>query len=263
MLYSSSSSSGQEEKVGYFSSEMKRPTPSIDLILFWVMIGSLGVAHSLLLTSGTPWESTTWFYIMMWVCSMVGIILCWVFYKEEAQFDYNEPLNRDKMFYVLGGVATTLFVSSILVRIYTRSSIWVPQPNMTLAIGDFNVSAVVNDLFFQLALVANSEETCNLAMMQVIRRKLTVSLPTKYASGKSNLVEGLSIALPRAGWAVLHAYVSYIGPLMPLLVASAFISGLIISWCAYNNKVRSFLVAVLIHFGFNAIVVVASALGLM
>jgi hypothetical protein len=236
-----------------------RNVPSVDLILFWGLIGTIGVAHSLLLTSGTPWESTTWFYIIMWMASMIILILCRFSYGEKEQFDYDEPLNQSKLIYALGGLVATIFVSAILVQAYTRSSIWVPQPHQTLAVGDLNLSAVINDLFFQLALVSNSEETLVLSLSQVIRRKLTESFSVKSAS----TVTVLAIAIPRAGWAVLHAYVSYVGPLMPILVVSAFISGLIISYCAYNKNVRSFLAALLIHFGFNSSIVLANAFGLM
>jgi hypothetical protein len=233
--------------------------PSVDLILFWGLVGTIGVAHSLLLTSGTPWETTTWFYILMWATSMIILLFCWVRYKEKAQWDYDESLTQNKLLYVLGGLVATIFLSSVLVQAYTRSSIWVPQPHQTLDMGGLSLSEVINDLFYQLALVSNSEETMVLSMSQVIRRKLAESFSIKHAP----YAAGLSIAIPRAGWAVLHAYVSYVGPLMPILVISAFISGLIISYCAYNRQVKSFLAATLIHFGFNASVVVANALGLM
>lgn len=236
-----------------------RKVPAIDLILFWGILGTIGVAHSLLLTSGTPWENVSWFYIMMWVASMIILIFCRVLYKEQAQFDYDESLTQNKLFYVIGGLVATIFVSSILVRAYTRSSIWVPQPQMALSVGTLSLSAVVNDLFYQLALVSNSEETLCLSLSQVLRRKLAESLSLKH----SFWVVSLAMVIPRVGWGILHAYVSYVGALMPILVISAIISGCIISYCAYNNKVKSFLVAVLIHFAFNASVVIANAFGLV
>lgn len=234
-----------------------RKIPAVDLMLFWGIIGTIGVAHSLLLTSGTPWETTTWFYIIMWLASMVILLYCRLLYKEEGQFDYDEDLSHSKLGYVVAGVITTIVCSSVLIRAYTSNSIWVPQPNMTLGIGTMSLSAVVNDLLYQLALVANSEETMVLSLSQVVRKKLI------HSNINSRIIVPAAIIIPRIGWGSLHAYVSYVGELQLILVVSAIVSGCIISYCAYNKQVRAFLAAVLIHFGFNASVVLAKALGLM
>lgn len=235
-----------------------RKVPAIDLLLFWGLIGTIGVAHSLLLTSGTPWETTTWFYIVTWISAMIILLFCRVLYKEHEQLDYDEPVTQNKLVYLIGGLAATVFVASTIVRTFTRSSIWVPQPQMTLAIGSLNLTAVINDLFYQVALVANSEETMCLSLSQVLRRKFA------YTSTKNRfLIVPLAIGIPRVGWAILHGYVSYVGPLMLILVVSAFISGCIISYCAYNKDVKSFLVAVFIHAAYNGLIILASALGLV
>lgn len=227
------------------------------MILFWGLIGTMGVAHSLLLTEGTPWEQTTWFYIVMWISSMIILLFCRFQYGERRQFDYDDRLTEDKLPYVVGGLVATLFLSSILVKAYTRSSIWVPQPHKTLTVGGMSLTAVVNDLFFTFALVANSEETLVLSLSQVVRRKLEQTVQLR------RMAFPLSMAVPRAGWAVLHAYVSYTGALMPILVLSAFLSGLVISYCAYNRKTQSFLIAVTIHGLYNSIIIISNALGLV
>lgn len=234
-----------------------RKVPGIDLMLFWGIIGTIGVAHSLLLTMGTDWETTTWFYIIMWLASMVILLYCRILYKEEEQFDYDESLSHKKLGYVIAGVITTIVSASLLVRAYTSNSIWVPQPNMALGIGTISLSAVVNDLLYQLALVSNSEETMVLTLSQVVRKKLAFSGINKV------FVKPAAIIIPRIGWGVLHAYVSYVGELQLILVTSAIVSGCVISWFAYKDDVRAFLAAVLIHFGFNATVVIAKALGLL
>ena len=231
----------------------------VNLLLFWGIIGTIGVAHSLLLTNDTPWENVTYFYIVTWATSSIILLACWVRFKEQDQFDYDDPLHSSKLFYIVGGVIATFFISIVLVQSYTRSSIWVPQPQQTLAISGLSLSSVVNDLFYQLALVSNSEETMVLASSQVIRKKLATSLPGAY----QYLTVPLAVVLPRVGWGTLHAYVAYVGPLQWLLVASAIISGIVISYCAYNRKVESFLVAVMIHFLFNASVVIGAAFGLV
>ena len=120
-----------------------------------------------------------------------------------------------------------------------------------------NVDAVINDLFYQLGLVCNSEETMVLALSQVLRKKLET---TRFFGSTSALS---ALVIPRIGWGFLHAYVAYIGSLQWILVGSAIISGIIISYFAYNNKSRSFLVALLIHFGFNASVILGAAMGLI
>jgi hypothetical protein len=225
--------------------------PAIDLILFWGIVGTIGAAHSLLLTSGTPWETTSWFYIVTWISAMVILLWCRVLYGETQQISYDQPLSQNKLLYVGGGLVAVLFASSILVRSYTRSSIWVPQPHMTLALGTLSLSSVVNDMFYQIALVSNSEETMCLSLSQVLRRRLS-----QYKYGAI-----AAIAIPRVGWSLLHAYISYTGPLMPILVLSAFVSGCIISYCAYNKNAKCFLIALLIHALFNIAIVLISALG--
>jgi len=116
-------------------------SPSVDLMLFWGVIGTIGVAHSLLLTGGTPWETTTWFYIVMWLASMVILVYARVLWGEKEQFDYDEPLTYRKLGFVFGGLAACVFVSSVLIRTYTSNAIWVPQPQMTLGIGTLSLSA--------------------------------------------------------------------------------------------------------------------------
>ena len=120
-----------------------------------------------------------------------------------------------------------------------------------------NMSAIINDLFYQLGLVCNSEETMVLALSQVLRKKFENSRLLGSMASMS------ALAIPRVGWGFLHAYIAYIGSLQWILVGSAILSGLIISYFAYNNRSRSFLVALLIHFGFNASVILGSAMGLI
>jgi hypothetical protein len=235
---------------------MRFRVSGVDLLLYWGIIGTIGVAHSLLLTVGTLWHSVTQFYIITWVSSIAILLFCWVRYKEHEQFDYDEPLNSDKLLFVLFGIVGTLFISALLISRYTKSSIWVPQPQMSLTIGSLNMNALINDLFYQFGLVCNSEETMVLSLTQVLRKKLSTSNRIQKHLGDQG-IRASSILIPRGGWGVLHAYVAYIGPLQPILVLSAVISGVIISYAAYNDYVKSFLAALLIHFGFNASVILA------
>jgi hypothetical protein len=236
---------------------MKFPSlKAVDLILFWGIFGTVGVIHSLLLTNGTPWESVSYFYIITWIAALAVLAMCLIFWGTNV-LNFYEPLNRSKLWYVLGGFVAILFISSILVRVFTKSSIWVPQPRMSLTIGQLSLNDVVNDLYYQLGLVCNSEETSMLALMLILKKYFETS---QHATLKKGAFYS-AIILTRAGWATLHAYISYTGALMPILVASAFISGCIMSWCAYNGKVKCFLVAVLIHFAFNGTMVILGALG--
>jgi hypothetical protein len=245
-----------------------RKIPSIYLLMFWAVTGTIGVAHSLLLTQDTAWYPVAIFYILTWASSAIILLYCRVVYKEVHQFDYDEGLSSNKLLYVLGGLVAVIFVSSIFVSGFTQSSIWIPQPQMSLAVAGLGLSSVVNDIFFQISLVANSEETMCLSISQVIRRAVPSSYRLRRFSKFINVSYAsvamfLAITIPRAGWAVLHAYFSYTGALMPVLVFSAFVSGCIISYAAYNKDVESLLVAILIHALFNISVILGSSMGLI
>lgn len=235
-----------------------RRVPSVDLLLFWGITGTLGVAHSLLLTKDTDWFAWAIFYILSWACSMIILVYCRFMYKEHNQFDYDESLTTNKLFYLFGGLIGVIFIASALVQEFARSSIWVPQPRMALAVGTLSFSSVLNDVFFQLTMVVNSEETMVLALSQVLRRKFASQFPLKYGW----FGVALAVVIPRGAWSILHAYFSYVGPFAWVLVLSAFISGCVISWCAYNGKTRSFFVALAIHFLFNFSVIMGDALQL-
>ncbi|MCJ7793738.1 CPBP family glutamic-type intramembrane protease, partial [Candidatus Bathyarchaeota archaeon] len=98
-------------------------------------------------------------------------------------------------------------------------------------------------VFMQLAMVANSEETLKLSMSNVL----------DIGIGKKMLGKILATVVPIAVWAILHAYVSYTGALVPILILSAFAAGLIIWFVEW--KTQSVLCAILVHAFYNCFVV--------
>lgn len=223
-------------------------------ILFEAIIGTIGVAHSLLLTNGTPWQNTSYFYIVLWVSSFAILLTCYIFLGTDNQFGFTGfPLNKGNWLYVVGGTAAMIVLASVMTGIasggMSQSSLYVPQPHLGLAIGGVDLNSVVNDLFYQLFLVANTEEILCLALSQAFRAYFGI---TRF----KGVAAILGIIVPRGGWGVLHAYVNYAGPMMWLMIGTAIGSGLIMSYCAYNEKVQSLIAAVLQHFGFNSFVVV-------
>ena len=217
----------------------------VDLLFFWGVLGTLGVAHSLLLTINTAWQPVTLVYILMWLCSLVTLAWCRMYYGEAGLIDYDEPLTKSKLIYIPGALAAIMIVNAVLLAGYARSSIWVPQPRMALQMSALSLNELVNDVFYQLGLVANAEETMCLALSQILMVRLSNHTFKRQAA----------LYLPRVGWGILHAYQSYTGPLMPIMVLAATISGCIISYAAYNGKTKCFLIAVLTHFIYNTIVI--------
>jgi len=131
----------------------------------------------------------------------------------------------------------------VLVSSFTRSAIYVPRPGSLLSMGQQSTAALVDDLLYNVVLVAPAEESMKLVGILALYRR-TKNTP-------------VSVAAPTGFWAVLHSYQAYQGTLMPILVLSAFISGLILFLVL--KYTRSLLNAQIAHAGFNSIVVLMSA----
>ena len=110
-----------------------------------------------------------------------------------------------------------------------------------------STAAVLDDLLYNFVLVAPAEENIKLVT--------TLALWRKFKN------EFLAIGLPIGVWATLHAYQSYLGALMPVLVVSAFVSGLVLfAVLKYTNSLEN---AILSHGLYNSLVVVATAFHLI
>jgi len=210
------------------------------------VITGLAVIHFLLKTKGTPLETATWFYAMTWLISL--IMLLWIqMYQghpsSSGVTDYDENLRRKDLPWLFGGLAGMVIVSSVLVAGFTRSALCVPRPGAVLsAAAPMSTAALTDDLLYNFVLVAPAEETMKL-----------MSILALYGKTRN---KWLSVAFPVGIWAVLHGYFAYVGPLMLVLIASAFISGLILY--VVMQQTSSLLNAVLCHACFNSLVILFS-----
>ena len=215
-----------------------------DLIIFNVLVG-LAAVHFLLKTLGTYLEKATWVFLTMWIMSLVLLVWLRVYGGERGDIvDYDENLKRDHLPIIFGAVAAMVIVSSVLVSSFTRSAIYVPRPGLALSLGHLSTAGLVDDLLYNVVLVAPAEESMKLVGILALYRR-TRNTP-------------ISVAAPVGFWAVLHAYQSYQGELMPILVFSAFLSGIILFLVL--KYTRSLLNAQIAHAGFNSIVILMSFL---
>jgi len=226
-----------------FLLEISVLSESRDLIIFNVLVGLAGV-HFLLKTQGTYLEKPTWLFILIWLISLILLLWLRMYHGERDDIvDYDENLKRDHLPLIFGAVAAIVIVSSVLVSSFTRSAIYVPRPSSLLSMGQQSTAALVDDLLYNVVLVAPAEESMKLVGILALYRR-TKNTP-------------VSVAAPIGFWAVLHSYQAYQGTLMPILVLSAFISGLILFLVL--KYTRSLLNAQIAHAGFNSIVVLMSA----
>lgn len=212
-----------------------------DLLVFNVFTG-LAAVHFLLKTIGTPMEEGTWIYTLMWIMSLVLLLWLRVYGGERGDVvDYDENLRREHLPWIFGGLAGIIVVSTVIVSAAAgamRSVLYVPRPSALLS--GLPVSAtLVDDLLYNFVLVAPAEETVKLMGILTLYRK----------TGN----EIISVCVPVGIWAVLHAYHAYLGPLQPVLVLSAFISGLILY--AVLKYTKSLQNAIITHGLYNSLVI--------
>jgi len=218
---------------------------SRDLTTINVVTG-LAVIHFLLKTKGTPLEAATWFYALTWLISLIMLLWMQVYQGHPSSgdvTDYDENLRREHLPWLIGGIAAMIIVSSVLVASFTRSALYVPRPGAVLsAAAPLSTAALMDDLLYNFVLVAPAEETMKLMGILALYGK----------TGN----KWLSVAFPVGVWAALHGYFAYVGTLMPVLILSAFISGLILY--VVMQQTGSLLNAVLAHACFNSVVVLSS-----
>jgi len=217
-----------------------------DLIIFNVLVGLVGI-NFLIKTTGTYLWNTTLVYMTIWIMSL--ILLLWLrFYGGEKGdvVDYDENLERAHLPIIGIAITGMVIVSSVLVSGFgfAQSAIYMPRPGLALNLGQLNTAGLIDDLLYNMVLVAPAEESMKLVGILALYRK-TGNAP-------------VSVAAPVGFWAVLHTYLSYNGPMMWVLVLSAFISGIILF--AVLKFTSSLLNAQIAHSGYNSIVILASLL---
>lgn len=193
----------------------------------------------------------TAFYLSLLVVSLIVLVMFKVWHKDSVSFiEFDQNLHGFSLVLILGGVIGCLGIASFLVTSYTHqtmSTIYVPTTRMGLSVGDLVLPQFWSDVLFTLTLVAPAEETAKLVT--------TVAaygwLKDKIGSAFSKLI---AIATPIAAWALLHTYrnPSYMGSYMFIMVATAFIAGLVIYFVMYKTK--SLLAAYLTHAIYNLVI---------
>lgn len=213
-----------------------------DLIIFNAVTG-LAAVHFLIKTRGTPMEQPTWVYLLMWIMSLVLLLWLRLYHGEKGDLtDYDENLRREHLPLLLGSVVALIVINSIAVGGFFRNALYIPRPGLALNLNQLNLASLVDDLLYNFVLVGPAEESMKLMGM------LTLYQKTKNAA--------LSVGLPVGVWAILHAYQTYVGELMPALVLGAFVSGLVLfAVLKYTDSLEN---AIIAHGLYNSVIVLSS-----
>jgi len=209
----------------------------LKLLILFNVVTLLVAVHYLLLTFDTPMFATTLFYIVMWIVSVVMLIWIRMYYGEVKWLDYDEDPTRKHFTTWLGGLAGVIVAASVVPRIFQGlgTAIYVPP----LAGAPLDVWSLASGLLFTICLTANAEETFK-----------TVAHTAIYQATRN---EWFAILLPIAVWSLAHAYLAYTGALQVPLVLAAFVSGIVLFFTLKHSK--SLLLTVLVHSGYNALVI--------
>ena len=233
---------------------------NVPTLVLWQILTALITAHAKLSTAGTALESTVDFYVMLLIMNWTSLILIYIYLKEQVQFvDYNENLPQNGVLMALTAVVA-VFICASLSSIQLPSQVvalYVPILTTSLSTNTFSGLSFITSVLWNFALIANSEETTKLVAHNGIYLYL-VGVRKMYPS---QFVKGFCVVLPIMFWAVLHAYMAYVGPYQWQLVAGAFIAGIIIF--AVLWKTKSLLAAIITHGTYNVLVITAVALGLI
>ena len=214
-----------------------------DLLLFNV-VTALAAIHYLLKTKGTPLETATWLFMLMWILSLVMLLWLRIYGGEKKDIVYDEDLKKQDLPILIGSIGAIVITASVVVTVsgLVRSAIYVPRPGAVLSDMPLSTSAIIDDLLYNFVLVAPAEESMKLMGIIALYRKFHN--------------EALAVAIPVGVWAAFHGYYSYVGPLMWELIAAAFVSGLVLYLSLKLS--RSLLNAIITHGAYNCLVVLTS-----
>lgn len=190
------------------------------------------------------------FFVALLVFSLVVVALMLQMRKGEGgmllQFDAD--LDVKALLAIAMGVFGCFMVARVLSPAEVKTSLYVPMANMQLTIGDFVLPKFWSDLLFQFTLVAPAEESSKL----VTQLALFDRLKGAFGLGAARIV---SITVPVLMWALLHTYrnPAYMGQYMIIMVATAFVAGIIMYAVMWYTK--SVLASILVHACFNGLVI--------
>jgi len=212
--------------------------------VYWMLFVALTALHYYTKTEGTPEHSLVEFFVIIWLISFLGLVALKLWAPESRRrevVDYDENLQRWHLDYmVLGllGVELVAVAGAGLASRITPMAMWVPR--MAFQFYD--------DVLFNVGLVATAEESIKILAIKALTMKLGDT-----ESGKT-----FSMASPIAFWALLHGYQSYVAygdVVMWVMIATAFVSGLIMYWAVV--KTRNIVTAFIIHGCYNAIAILS------
>lgn len=195
----------------------------------------------------------TQFFAAMFVI-FFGVLMALRNYHKDPEYakllDYDENLSFTSFFWIALGIVVTFFLSSFIISQYGQSSIWIPKSSLAMTYLSFQLSGFWNDLLFQLVLVAPAEELCKLTLHLALYLKLKGAIGDFWS-------RFLSITVPIFFWSMLHVYRAYTGGMTLFLLAAAFAGGVVIFAMMYKTK--SVLAAILVHAGYNIVVLVLNS----
>ena len=195
----------------------------------------------------------TEFYLALMVLSLFGLLLLKHYHSDkEFPFDFDENLTLPKWAWIVGCTAGVYAVSAFFSGIIAAAGAFSPivVPRFGYSVSYFVLGALptyVNDMLFNITLVAPAEELCKLVTMTALFIFLT-----SWTSDKK-IRYGLAVGVPIAFWSILHVYSNpvYIGD--PLFVVSAFVSGVVLVIALW--KTQSILAAILCHGFYNCAII--------
>lgn len=233
-----------------------------EFVVFEVLTATVA-SHTLLLSVNTPEFIQTMFYLMLLLMNLVCLLFIMFYYGEPEQdheqlVDWDENLTQKALAWILIGVVGVYFVS-VVIQNLVSSSIYIPEV-VSLSVAGITFGELASIIIYNICLVSNSEEMTKMTAHLVIYLWLKDKFGEEKTEKYHDWIKGTAIVIPIGFWAVLHAYVAYVGKIMPILVISAFTGGLIIFGVLWQT--RSLIAAILVHGLYNIVVLVAASVGL-
>lgn len=236
-----------------------------EFILFQCLTAAV-VAHAWLSSINTAEYQNNVFYVGLLLCNLLCLLFIYTYYREDGQLvDYNNDMTVESYIYIIAAIVIMFMVSAVFTAPYKTTAIYVPTFATTSFALSFNFSAFSYAALYNIALVANAEETTKLVGHNALYMYLNGSGRNRreryitFHNYKISLVKFVAIVVPIAFWACLHAYIAYVGSLLWPLVLSAFVSGIVLYYVMHKNC--SVLAAIITHGIFNLIVVTFAGMG--
>lgn len=190
----------------------------------------------------------TQFYVSLYLLSVVVVIWASHYRQEASPFVFDQNLGLTAFAYIAIGTVAVLTVSTVLVRQFVSSSLYVPTTQLQMQLpSGIELPPFWADVLFNVALVAPAEEFGKL----VTSISLYNAVKGTFGDFTGKVV---STAIPVFSWAILHTYRNpdYQGTYMAVLVGTACAAGAIMYVVLWKTK--SLLAPIFVHALYNAII---------